>query len=175
MNEIYNISTLQELCKYDALIRRTAYDICRQDCIADDLVNDFYLKVDKVFKNGRVVNGGFVGISLRNAYTNYLKGQNKLDFGFDDTDHHIPDKVDDYYEVLEQKINNEEYYQVIFERIDTLNWYEMKILECWLIKPLTELAADTGISYKSLYYSLNKIKIKIGIKNDKKETDKRCN
>lgn len=158
MNEIQNISSIEELMPYDALIRSNAYGICYGNSIADDLVNDLYIKLIDYFKMGKVINGGLIFVSLCNAYRNYVKRQNKLI-----SEEFIPNRIDDFEDIVELKLLNENRYDEIEDRMKLLNWYERKVIDFSLEYPLTLLALNTGISYKSLYYTLNKIKIKIGI------------
>lgn len=163
MKEIKNIKSIEELMQYDKLIRHNAYGICYGNSIADDLVNDLYIKLIDYFNKGKVINGGLIFVSLNNAYRNYVKRQNKLDMGTMNNCAFIPDVIDDYDDIYQEKLENENKYNIIDDRLKLLTWYERKVLDFSLENPLTLLALHTGISYKSLYYTLNKIKIKLGM------------
>lgn len=157
-------NNIEDLSKDDAYLRNMAFKICKNNPIADDLLNDFYIKAIPLFNQSRVLSDGFVFICISNAYVNYIKRQKKLDFGLNNLPAVIPEIPDDTEQTILDKLEDEKLYNIIQNRYEQLSWYEGKLLNFSLVMPLTVLAQNTGISYKSLCYTLNKIKIKMGYK-----------
>lgn len=162
-----NISSLDELAKYDQLFRDYTNGFVTDKSIADDVVQDMYLKLSKAFENGKVVNGGYIVITLKNLYLNHLKIVDRYNKG-DETSEYVPqEKVDDFDKVLEDKLEEEKQYQLIEEKIDKLSWFEKSIIQFEMKMSLYQLSKKSGISYRSLIYSKNKINNKLGITNNK--------
>lgn len=164
LNKIKDISSLEELSKFDDIIREQAKRLIKCPETADDLVNDMYIKLHKTMVKGTVINGGYVHITLKNLYTNYLKFQvNRYDRGDSIYEASIPDLEDTFLETFEEKLLEEELYLEIENRINNLTWYEKKILEFENSISLLELSKQSGITYRSLCYSRDKMRDKLGV------------
>ena len=61
---------LDELCKKDTQWRRIALNICKDKLLADDLVQDAYLKVYNLNKD---VNDFYFCMTIKSVYLDYLK------------------------------------------------------------------------------------------------------
>lgn len=164
LNIIKNISSLEELSKYDDIIRLQAKRLIKCPETADDLVNDMYIKLHKTMQNGTIINGGYVHITLKNLYTNHLKfDTNRYDRGDSYYEAKIPEFEDTFEEDFQDKLELEEQYEEIERRIKELTWYEKKILEFEELISLSELSRQSGITYRSLCYSRDKIREKLGV------------
>ena len=169
LSVIKDVNSLEELSKYDKIIRNKCKELIKCPDTAEDIVNDMYIKIHGAFEKGVTVNGGYVFITLKNLINNYYKKNNRLDFGNAEEDSKIPDIEDDYDEVVEGKLYKEELYDEMERRIDTLHWYDKAVLEYEEKYNLSELSRKTGISYRSLNHTKDKIKKKLGIKKDSKK------
>ena len=166
---ITNITSLEELSQYDQLFRSYTNSFVTDKSLVDDIVQEMYLKIYKLFITypDKVINGGYVIITLKNIYLNQIKLINKTDKGSLTNQAIIPDVIDDTDDIIEHKENQEELYNIIEERVNNLHWYEKEILYQEENMSLYQLSKRSGISYRSLIYSRNKINIKLGIKKKK--------
>lgn len=164
INQIKNITSLTELAKHDTEIRHHAKSFIRCKQTADDIVNDMYISICKILSEGdRNINGGYIHMTLNNLYTNHLKFYvNRRDFGTMTYEAYIPESEEDFDDILSDKMADEKLYDIIDEMIADLTWYEQKILEFEKTMSLLELSKRTGISYRSLIYTRQKIRIKLG-------------
>lgn len=167
LKDINNITNIEELSKYDNIIRSKAKIMCDNKLFYDDIVNDMYILVNEKLLDGKIINGGYVFLTMRNLITNYHKRNNKWDKNLDVEDFYIADDPDDFRELLENLINDELLYNELNERISKLTWYEQKLMQHSYEMSLLELHRKSGISYRSLIYTKNKINKKIGLKNRK--------
>lgn len=168
MYDIKDISSLEELVKFDSIIREKARLMCNNNEIYDDITNDMYLLIDTKMKEGKIINGGYIFLTLKNLFTNYNKRQSKMDFGNELTQAYIKDVDDDFEDTKETKEYQETLYDEISRRIETLTWYEQKLLQMSKEMSLLELHRQSGISYRSLCYTKEKINNKMGIIKKKK-------
>lgn len=167
LNIIKDVSTIEELSKFDTLIRKYSKSIIPCNDTADDIVNDMYIKLNSVMERGSIINGGYVYITLKNLYSNHRKiNINRYDFGNAYECSYIPDNINDDLDI-DNKIMIEGLYNDMDDRISLLSWYEQKILSFSYIISMSELSRKSGISYRSLCYSKLKINEKLGIKNKK--------
>lgn len=166
--DIIDIKNITELSRYDTIIRKKAKLMCNNNIIYDDIVNDMYILIDAKLKEGKIINGGYVFLTMKNLLTNYYKKQNKLDFGLD-YEATIPEIFDDSEDNIESKEYKETLYEELNNRISQLTWYEQKLMQYSKEMSLLELHRQSGISYRSLIYSKNKINAKIGLIKNKKD------
>lgn len=164
MSIIKDINTLEQLSKHDTLIRNHTKEFIKCNDTADDLVNDMYLSLNRAMLKGKVIDGGYVHITLQNLYKNYLKFKvNRFDFGDSINEAKIPEFEDKFEDTYQDKIYEESLYEEIEARIENLTWYEKKILEFEDVISLSELARQSGITYRSLCYSRDKMRDKLGV------------
>lgn len=170
LNTIQDIHSLEELSKYDRIIRKYMKEKLQCEETADDLVNDMYIKMHTVFERDKVINGGYIFLVLKNLHLNHLKAHtNRYDFGNLIEGASIPDIEDDSVETIEEKEELELKYEEIERRVAKLTWYEKKILELESTMSLSELSKKSGIGYSSLISSRDKLRAKLGylkIKNN---------
>ena len=146
---------LDELSKRDKDWRNIAYKICGDKSLADDLVQDMYLKLhDKSYDK---INEWFVWVTIRNIFLNGLKQKHK--------NHEI--SIELFYNI-EDVINNDETLikrKEISEALDALDLWDREILLQTAEKSLRKLSKETGISVMTLFYNkkiaLKKLKDKL--------------
>lgn len=166
MNTIKNISSIQELAKYDAIIRKHAKILIKDESLADDLTQNMYLQIHKYLTKypHKRIDGGLVSVALRNLLRNHQQYDiNRYDRGGADYEVFFPDTIDETEETYNERIEDEKLYMEMEERINNLEWYHKKVLEYSQSMSLLQLSRESGIPYQSLITSYQKIKVKLGI------------
>lgn len=165
LHDIENLTSIKDVAVYNQRL----LDHCRmlaqsKEDYINDLIQDLYINLDKYFTKypDKVINGGFLSLSIRNLLRNYwisLKRRTP-DFDWEVNEFEYDEGID----TLKEKIKDEELYDQLEEKLSALHWYERKIIEFSLEMPITELSRQSGINYQNLIYSLGKTKKKLGIK-----------
>jgi DNA-directed RNA polymerase specialized sigma24 family protein len=129
---------LEDLAKKDSYWRSIALRICKDKYLADDLVNDMYLKLANSEKQ---INDFYVIIVLRNLFIDHTKQKRLI-------------SIDELYN-LSQKENfeiddNEK------DLIDSLEWWEKDLIELSYDNSLRELATKLNINYAFIYRVIKK-------------------
>lgn len=134
---------LEELAKKDKQWRRIALRICNNSYLADDIVQEMYIRLHDCKKE---INDFYVVITMRNIFLANLKKDNLLvSLG----DHDIPDKAKVYEYTDKEK-----------ELIDSLKWYEKELIEMSYDKSFHEIQRELNINYQFVRRILNKTKDK---------------
>lgn len=134
---------LEELSKRDKDWRDIAYKICKDKQLADDLVQDMYLKLhDKEYKE---INEWFVWVTIRNIFLNKLKKKHKKYEISIELFYNIEDLTSDEAILNKRKEIN--------EALDELDLWDREILLQTSEKSLRNLSEDTGISVMTLFYN----------------------
>ena len=144
-----------------------ARSICKDVNLANDLVQDMYLRVnkyvdnpEKIIKDGQV-NSYFIYITLRNLFYDSKKSQ-RAEISKDYSDAENFGLLSNLAEEPEEGKENdlmEEAYLKIFEAIDkevsTWHWYDQKLFKLYYYtnNSLRDIAKDTKISLTSIYNS----------------------
>lgn len=164
LHKIVDITDIKQLSVYNTLILEHARMLTKGDrLLAEDIVQEMYINLHKYFEKypDKIINGGFVSLSLRNTLKNYWETLKRKDNNYDwEKQELVYDESD---EEIEEKLKDEVLYEEMERRMEELPWYERKVLEYSLEMHITELARKSGINYQNLVYSLAKAKTKIGI------------
>ncbi len=135
--------SLEELSKKDSYWRSIALKICRNKFMADDIVQEMYLKL---CNNDKDKNDFYVIIVMRNIFLDTIKKDKMFldvdNYDFKDTD--ITFEIDD----------NEK------ELIEGLKWYEKELIEMSYDKSFHEIQRELNINYQFVRRILNKTKTK---------------
>ena len=107
------MSILEELSKKDKEWRKAAYLICKDKMLADDLVQEMYLRL----MNRTKWNDYFVYITLRNIFLDRLRKQKDIRL---EELHYLEDRT----EVFEP--DDEE--QKVLDAFDELDWVQKELL-----------------------------------------------
>lgn len=140
---------LEELAKKDKYWRQTALYICKDKSLADDLVQEMYIKLANVEKQ---INDFYVILTIKNLFLDICKKKKKeisysdlsfLDFSKDtyepdDNDKFVLDLINEYSE-----------------------WWQIELLEMSNDHSLRELEQRYNINYGFIFRSLKKIKDKV--------------
>jgi DNA-directed RNA polymerase specialized sigma24 family protein len=127
---------------------------CDKD-LAEDVVQDMYLKIAKLLKKGTDISYGddvnyfYIYKTLTSIFLDYVRKNKRIaNYDFDLYDN--PDSVQVDY------IKN---YEKILDALDNLYWYDRKVYEIVDSgESIRELSRKTGIAYHSLYNTYRKVK-----------------
>lgn len=141
---------LAELAKKDAVWRKMAFQICKDKDLADELVQEMYLKL---YNNTNLIKDGYIYTVLRNLFYDYTKQQKDLIVDFSNIE--ILDDGD-YIEPIDYKA-----------LIKGLTWYERTMFELSTLVGQRELSRQTGIHIQTIHRINKMVKSKInGKKKD---------
>jgi DNA-directed RNA polymerase specialized sigma24 family protein len=141
---------LEELAKKDAQWRKMAFQICKDKDLADELVQEMYLKL---YQNTNLIKDGYIYTVLRNLFYDYTKQQKDLIVDFSNIE--ILDDGD-YIEPIDYKA-----------LIKGLTWYERTMFELSTLVGQRELSRQTGIHIQTIHRINKMVKSKIyGKKKD---------
>jgi len=141
---------LAELAKKDAQWRKMAFQICKDKDLADELVQEMYLKL---YNNTNLIKDGYIYTVLRNLFYDYAKTQKDIIIDFSNIE--ILDDGD-YIEPIDYKA-----------LIKGLTWYERTMFELSTLVGQRELSRQTGIHIQTIHRINKMVKSKIyGKKKD---------
>jgi len=140
---------LEELAKKDAQWRKMAFQICKDKDLADELVQEMYLKL---YENTNLIKDGYIYTVLRNLFYDYTKQQKDIIVDFSNIE--IEDEI--YIEPIDYKA-----------LIKGLTWYERTMFELSTLVGQRELSRQTGIHIQTIHRVNKMVKSKInGKKKD---------
>jgi DNA-directed RNA polymerase specialized sigma24 family protein len=135
---------LKDICKKDKYWRTTATFICKNKTIADDLVQDMYLKVSTITKP---INDYYIILIIRNLWIDMCRKKGTtVDI---DSLYYVEDK---------QKIFEPDDYEAgILEKANNLEKYVQKeYLEDSYDRTIREIGRENNANYGFVYRELNK-------------------
>jgi DNA-directed RNA polymerase specialized sigma24 family protein len=140
---------LQELAKKDAVWRKMAFQICKDKDLADELVQEMYLKL---YQNTNLIKEGYIYTVLRNLFYDFTKSQKDIIVDFSNIE-----------------IEDTEYIEPVdyFQLMKGLTWYERTMFELSTLVGQRELSRQTGIHLQTIH-RVNKM-VKSKINGKKKE------
>jgi RNA polymerase sigma factor (sigma-70 family) len=137
---------LEELSKKDKQWRQIAFNICKDKSLADDLVQEMYLKL---YNYEKQINDFFVIIVIRNLFLDYCR-KKKYFISIEDINitNGTSFEIDDYhYEIL--------------KATEKLKFYEIELLDMSGEHSLRDLANRYNINYQKVNRIVTKAKKKI--------------
>lgn len=140
---------LVELAKKDAQWRKMAFQICKDKDLADELVQEMYLKLAY---NTNLIKDGYIYTVLRNLFYDYTKSNKDILIDFSNIE-----------------IIDTEYVEPIdyFQLMKGLTWYERTMFELSTLVGQRELSRQTGIHLQTIHRISKKVKNQInGKKKD---------
>ena len=148
---------LNELSKYDSKWREIAYMICRDRMLADDLVQQVYLKL----MNRTKWNDYFVTIALRNLFIDHVRKTKDIRL---EEFHYVADHTNNFEPTDTQ--------QYILDEFDKLDWVSKELLlERSTGRSLRDIEKQFNINYGFTYRNTTKSKKQI-IDNANKKTNR---
>jgi hypothetical protein len=140
---------INELAKKDAQWRKMALQICKCKDLADELVQNMYIKLSE---RTIPVSDGYIFVTLRSLFYDSLKNNDIL--------------INDFSKF---EVEDEEYCEGIDydELSKDLTWYERTMFEQSTLIGQRELARQTGIHIQTIHRVNKMVKIKLnGKKKD---------
>lgn len=138
---------LKELAKSDVKWREMAYNICRNKTLADELVQDMYIKLHTIDKT---VTDGYIFVTLRSIFYDGIR-KSKKEILLEDFDRFI---IEDEPYIEEPQPDYE-------ELIKDLTWYEKTTFELSTLVGQRELARQTGIHIQTIHRVAKTVKNKL--------------
>ncbi len=135
---------LEELCKRDKDWRRMAFHICKSKDLADDIVQDMYLK----FSNyNKVLNDYYVFFAIKSIFLDYLrKEKTKVELNENLCNF-------DEYDFEQDKIK-----ELALEKVKQLPYFEKELLTVTQEISQRQLARETDISFIVINQTIKKTK-----------------
>lgn len=140
---------IHELAKKDAQWRKMAFQICKSKDLADELVQNMYIKLSERTIS---VSDGYIFVTLRSLFYDSLKNNDIL--------------IDDFSKF---KIEDDVYCEGIdySELSKDLTWYERTMFELSTLHGQRELSRQTGIHIQTIHRINKMVKTKLnGRKKD---------
>lgn len=140
---------IHELAKKDAQWRKMALQICKSKDVADELVQNMYIKLSEKTVS---VTDGYIFVTLRSLFYDSLKNNDIL--------------IDDFsnFEVEDEEYNEGIDYD---ELSKDLTWYERTMFEQSTLIGQRELSRQTGIHIQTIHRINKMVKTKLnGKKKD---------
>ena len=140
---------IHELAKKDAQWRKMALQICKSKYVADELVQNMYIKLSE---RTIPVSDGYIFVTLRSLFYDSLKNTDIL--------------IDDFskFEVEDEEYNEGVDYD---ELSKDLTWYERTLFEQSTLIGQRELSRQTGIHIQTIHRVNKMVKLKLnGKKKD---------
>ena len=150
--------SLQELATKDKLWRKVAYQICGNKSLADDLVQDMYLKLCNVDKE---IKDCYVMLTLRSLFIDLKrKEREQIDFS----------TLLDYSDESEYDFNRDQLATDLLNEVDSLKWFEREVLRLTTTEiSQNELSRQTGIRKATINKTVKEAKQKIWQKVEEKK------
>jgi DNA-directed RNA polymerase specialized sigma24 family protein len=134
---------LAELAKKDAQWRKMAFQICKDKDLADELVQEMYLKLAY---NTNLIKDGYIYTVLRNLFYDYTKSNKDILVDFSNIE------IEDI-----EYIEPVDYIQLM----KGLTWYERTMFELSTLVGQRELSRQTGIHIQTIHRISKKVKNQI--------------
>ena len=133
---------IEELSKKDALWRKVALNICKDKQLADDLVQDMYIKLYDCKKQ---INDFYVVIVLRNLFLDTIKQKNKRK----------QVDIDSFYN-LEANVSSFEMDDEETKIVNEMYWLAKGYFELSYDMSLREMAKELNTNYMYIYRTMIK-------------------
>jgi len=135
---------LEELCKRDKDWRRMAFHICKSKDIADDIVQDMYIKFSNYNKS---LNEYYVFFALKSIFLDYLrKEKTKVELNENLCNF-------DEYDFEQDKIK-----ELALEKVKQLPYFEKELLTVTQEISQRQLARETDISFIVINQTIKRTK-----------------
>ena len=166
---------LEELSKRNDEWINIALSICKDKTLANDLVQEMYLRIEKYVKDPERITTNdkisslYIYVTIRNLYFKHQNNKKRKiiyqykDYdSFDDNDvfNNDTDSIENDLELLEMEKAHKKIMEKILQEISTWHWYDEKLFKLYFFtnKSLRNIASETRISLTSIYNSCKNYK-----------------
>lgn len=146
---------LKELSKKDKLWRKIAYNMCNDKMLADDVVQEMYLRFHRNPKEK--VNDYYVALVIKSIFFNYLKEKKNVslnDFYYIEDKQKAFEPTDEEYEIL--------------LRAKDVSWTQQELLKECYDRSYRQIEETYNINYGYIYRKVKEAREQI-LKIDKNE------
>ena len=167
---------LEELSKRNNEWLKIALSICKDKTLANDLVQEMYLRIEKYVKDPERITTNdkisslYIYVTIRNLYFKYQNNKNNniilqyKDYdSFDENeniDYDFCSSIENDIELSDMEKAHKNIMGKILEEISTWHWYDEKLFKLYFFtdKSLRNIASETRISLTSIYNSCKNYK-----------------
>ena len=122
---------LKELCKNDKKWREIAFKLCSDKALADDIVQDMYLKS---LRYNKPLNDAYIYFMLKCLFLDYCRKKNNNSMISIENLHFIKDNVS-LFEIDDNDLE-------ILNRYDNLDWKQKELIEMSYDKSLRQIEKE---------------------------------
>lgn len=158
LNNLKDIKNIDELVKYNSLLLKEANKITRfNSFLAQELLQDTYIKLMRAFDNNRVINGGYIYSVMQSKYMDYKRHKPLVEFN--EVTHESGYEDDEIRDLYEEEYEIENKLLKLDEQINDLHWYEKRVLDFEMSNDikLSEVSRRSTIPYMALVRTKNKV------------------
>lgn len=166
---------LEELSKRNDEWIKIALSICKDKTLANDLVQEMYLRIEKYVKDPERITTNdkisslYIYVTIRNLYFKHQNNKKRKilyqykdydSFDDDDVFNNDTDSIENDLELLEMEKAHKKIMEKILQEISTWHWYDEKLFKLYFFtdKSLRTIASETRISLTSIYNSCKNYK-----------------
>lgn len=155
-----------------------ALSICSDDQLADDIVQDMYLRIEKyvddpdkiISPDNGEINSFYIFVTMKNIYFHWFNQRMKMsafevkeyDFFSEDeyNDSLCGDTLDEEANVLDMENAHQQIVDSIAAEIKGWHWYDEKLFKLYFMTDMSlrDIAAETKISLSSIYNSIKNLR-----------------
>tara|TARA_R100001463_G_scaffold20745_2_gene50354 strand:+ start:2093 stop:2668 length:576 start_codon:yes stop_codon:yes gene_type:complete len=166
---------LEELSKRNSEWLKIALSICKDKTLANDLVQEMYLRIEKYVKDPERITTNdkisslYIYVTIRNLYFKHQNNKKKnIVFQYKDYDSFEENDVfnidspsiENDMDSLDMEKAHKKIMEKILQEISTWHWYDEKLFKLYFFtdKSLRNIASETRISLTSIYNSCKNYK-----------------
>lgn len=155
-----------------------ALSICSDDQLADDIVQDMYLRIEKyVDEPDKIINpqtgeinSFYIFVTMKNIYFHWFNQRMKMaayevkEFDFFSEEEYndglCSDSLDDEANMLDMEYAHQQIVDSIADEIKGWHWYDEKLFKLYFMTDMSlrDIAAETKISLSSIYNSIKNLR-----------------
>ena len=141
---------IAELAKRDKHWRKVALSLCKDKSMADDIVQEMYLRMHEVKRKYEEINDFYIIVTMRNIFYQRCRKANKKE-GFD-----LCKLVDsnNFFEPSDREAE-------LIDRFNELPWHERELMLETADKSLRDLGAEIQINYQFIHRTVTAARKKI--------------
>jgi RNA polymerase sigma factor (sigma-70 family) len=155
-----------------------ALSICSDDQLADDIVQDMYIRIEKyvdepdkiINPETSEINSFYIFVTMKNIYFHWFNQRMRMsafevkDFDFFSEEEYndglCSDSLDDEANMLDMEYAHQQIVDSIAAEIKGWHWYDEKLFKLYFMTDMSlrDIAAETKISLSSIYNSIKNLR-----------------
>lgn len=160
-----NITTIDELVKYDQQIQKMAFAITKNDDLASEIKQEFYMAYMK--KQPLLINRFYIWAALNNQFVTYIRKEKVRHNYIKDLNMSEEDINEEYNYDEDQLQTNKE--TNLYNIINSHKFFDKELFKLNKIQKLSvkKISQETQIPEKTIRFAVNKVNKDIISKKDK--------